>query len=104
MICLTGEKFCDIAAETINDVAADIKTKGFMSVFAAMLTAKAEMATEDHLAQPITAGDWNITISPANPITDKVRLVMKYKNVVRIDRELSDFHTAYSYAFNILVS
>lgn len=106
-INLPEEKVADITAE----LAADLSIEGGLLAvtFSTALMAKLEEATDkakirhsvEKNPETIKAGHWTIQITE---MPDRARLIMMFKEHLRIDRLLPNKHEALCCAFNILVN
>lgn len=113
MINLTKDEFAQVIHEVIKDLDMPDLTLSLITI-GAMIGARAEMKTEDKeklqqetqklysYDETYRAGDWTISISRTEN-SPNVRLIVEWKGQTRLNAVVSSIHTAYDYAFNILV-
>ncbi len=106
-INLPEEKVVDITAELASELSIE---GGLLAVtFSAALMTKLEEATDkeeirrkvEKNPETIRAGHWTIQLTE---MPNRVRLIMMFKDHLRVDRALPNKHEALCCAFNILVN
>lgn len=104
-INLSDEEAAEIVATTameLGDTLMEIFAVTFAGKVMSELSKASEKKEKRESVETIKAGLWTIQITEMS--NNKARLVMMYRDQVRVDREAANKHDALWWAFNTLLS